>query len=341
MSKHPALFITHRGLMHQEAALAAAPADLDVTMLRTPTKDEILAKIPGKEFLISERSGVIDADIIAAGKDLRLIQRLGSQTQDIDLDAAKAMGIPVCYLPIRTCIMVAEHMFMQMLGVAKRVRELVEITLSAEDYGNPPTRCNEDTFAYNWAGMQDIRGLWESTIGILGMGEIGFELSRRLRPFGCNVIYNKRNPLPAHTERELNITYATWDELVSTSDFLCVLLPLFAETDQSLNKEFFDKMKPGASFISSGGSGVIEEQALAEAISSGRLYGAAVDNFTWEPIRKDSPLLEPSRNTLSNVILSPHTAAGTVPASQKDLRLEDYQNVTRSINNQELKFRVV
>jgi lactate dehydrogenase-like 2-hydroxyacid dehydrogenase len=189
--------------------------------------------------------------------------------------------------------------------------------------------------------MQDIRGLWESTVGILGMGEIGFELSRRLRPFGCNVIYNKRNPLPKHTERELNITYATWDELVSTSDFLCVLLPLFTETDQSLNAEFFAKMKPGACFISSGGSGVIDEKALADAISSGRLYGAAVDNFTWEPIRKDSPLLTPSRKLLSNVILSPHTAAGTVPSANKDLRLDDYQNISRVVNGQDVKFRLV
>jgi len=160
MSKHSTLFVTHRGLMHQQAAIDAAPSDLDVTMVRTPTKEEILSLMPGKEFLISERTGIIDADIIAAGKDLRLIQRLGSQTQDIDLDAAKAAGISVCYLPIRTCIMVAEHMFMQMLGVSKRIREIMDITLSAEDYGTPPTRCNEDTFAYNWAGLQDIRGLW-------------------------------------------------------------------------------------------------------------------------------------------------------------------------------------
>lgn len=173
MSKHPTLFITHRGLRHQESALRAAPTDLEMTMVRTPTKEQIISLMPGKEFLISERSGDIDADIIAAGKDLRLIQRLGSQSQDIDLDAAKAAGVPVCYLPIRICIMVAEHMVMQMLGVSKRIREIMDIALSAEDFGNPPTRCTEDTFAYNWSGLKDIRGIWESTIGILGMGEIG------------------------------------------------------------------------------------------------------------------------------------------------------------------------
>lgn len=220
MSKHPTLFITHRGLLHQQAALDAAPPELDITMVRSPSREEILALLPGKEFLITERSGIIDEEVIQTGKDLRLIQRLGSQTQDIDVDAAKASGIPVCYLPIRSCIMVAEHMMMQMLGLSKRVNEMREVMLSADTFGREPTLCTEDVFAYNWSDREDIRGLWESTVGILGMGEIGFELARRLRSFGCKVLYNKRNPLPAHTERELNVQYASWDELVSSSDFV-------------------------------------------------------------------------------------------------------------------------
>ena len=90
--KHAALFITHRGERHQMDALAAAPSVLDITMRRSPSKDEIISLLPGKEFLISERSGVIDADIINAGKDLRLIQRLGSLTYDIDLESR-----PICW----------------------------------------------------------------------------------------------------------------------------------------------------------------------------------------------------------------------------------------------------
>ncbi|HMD87874.1 MAG TPA: NAD(P)-dependent oxidoreductase [Anaerolineaceae bacterium] len=341
MYKHPTLFITHRGLFHQQAALEAAPANLEVTMLRTPTKEQILALLPGKEFLISERSGVIDAEMIQTGQDLRLIQRLGSQTQDIDLDVAKAAGIPVCYLPIRTCINVSEHMIMQILSLARRLREMVEVTLSAEDFGQEPTRCTEDTFAYNWSGREDIHSIWQSTVGILGMGEIGFELARRLKGFDCKVLYNKRHPLPAHTERELNVQYASCDELVASSDFVCILLPLLPETAQSMNREFFAKMKPGACFVSSGGSGVIDEAALAEALQSGRLYGAAVDNFTWEPIRKDCALLEPARKPGANVILTPHTAAGTVPSSNIGLRSEDFKNITHLLINEKLEYRLV
>ena len=127
--KHPTLFITHRGERHQNDALQAAPKDLEVTMLRSPSKEEILVALPGKEFLITERTGVIDADIINAGKDLKLIQRLGVQTYDIDLKAAKKAGIPVCYLPVRSCIMVAEPMLMQILVLAKRLREVMDLTI--------------------------------------------------------------------------------------------------------------------------------------------------------------------------------------------------------------------
>jgi phosphoglycerate dehydrogenase-like enzyme len=342
MSTHRTLFITHRGLIHQQESLDAAPAELDITMVRSPSKEEILSLLPGMEFLITERTGIIDKEIIHAGKNLRLIQRLGSQTYDIDLDAAKSAGVPVCYAPVRNCIMVAEHMMMQMLGLSKRINEMREVVLSAETFGREPARCSEDVFAYNWSGRTDLRALWQSTVGILGMGEIGFELARRLQNFGCKVLYNKRNRLPDRTERELGIQYAGAKELVSASDFLCVLLPFFAgETEQSLDQEFFLRMKAGACFVSAGGSGIIDEEALAAAISSGRLYGVAVDNFTWEPIRTDCPLLEPARRLGVNMILTPHTAAGTLPAVDKDVRDDDYQNLIRAIKGQDLAYRLV
>jgi len=129
-----------------------------VTLRRSPSKEEIIALLPGKEFLITERNGEIDADIIRAGKDLRLIQRLGAQTYDIDLEAARTAGIPVCTLPVVGCIRVAEHMLLQMLACAKRLRESIDVTLSAEDFGQPPRRCDENYFAYNWTGRRTSAG---------------------------------------------------------------------------------------------------------------------------------------------------------------------------------------
>jgi phosphoglycerate dehydrogenase-like enzyme len=347
MSNHPTLFITHRGERHQQAALDAAPAELNVTMWRTPSKEEIIALLPGMEFLITERTGEIDADIIQAGKDLRLIQRLGSLTHDIDLEAARAAGIPVCHLPVLSCIRVAEHMLLQMLACAKKLRESIDVTLSAESFGQPPQRCDEDYFAYNWSGREDIRGLWGATVGILGYGEIGAELARRLRGFGCKVLYNKRNPLPEAAEHEMGIRFAEVDDLMALSDYVCMLLPFFPETEQALNRAFFAGMKPGAIFVSCGGSGVVDDGALAEAVASEHLYGAAVDTYTFEPIAPDDPLLPLARDPRANLVLTPHTAAGAVaatriewPALLANERFDDYANLLRVLRGEELVGRL-
>ena len=88
--KHPTLYLTQRSERQQQSALAAAPAGLDITIRRDAARSEVLSLLPGAEFLISERAGVIDAEMIAAGRNLKLIQRLGAQSWDIDLDAQTA-----------------------------------------------------------------------------------------------------------------------------------------------------------------------------------------------------------------------------------------------------------
>jgi len=341
MTQHPVLFVTHRGERHQQAALAGAPPELAVTMRRSPSREELLALLPDYEFLISERSGQIDAGLIQAGRNLRLIQRLGSQTYDIDLAAARAVGVPVAYQPVTGCIMVAEHMLMQMLASAKRLRELMAIAEAAENGGRTPGRCDEDYYVYNWADVGQIQGLWQATVGILGMGEIGMELARRLQGWGCTVLYNKRQPLPSAAERALNVRYADRDTLLAQSDFVCMLLPFFPETAQTLNAEFFGRLKPGVCFVSCGGSGVVDEAALAEAVRSGRVFGAAVDTYAWEPIRPDSPLLGVVRGSRANLVLTPHVAAGSGSDRSEALtRYGDYTNLMRLLKGQGLAGRV-
>jgi phosphoglycerate dehydrogenase-like enzyme len=340
MTQHPTLFITHRGERHQQAALGSAPPELAITMRRTPSKEEVLALLPEVEFLISERTGEIDAEVIAAGKKLRLIQRLGSQTHDIDLAAAQAAGIPVCYAPVTGCIMVAEHMLLQILALAKRLREMMDVTQEAKDYGQPPRRCDEDYFAYNWSGRGGVTGLWGATVGILGMGEIGMELARRMHGAGATLLYNKRNPLPETAERELGVQYAGVDEMLARSDVICMLLPFFPETEQSLGAGFFGRMQPGSLFVSCGGSGVVDEDALADALRAGRLGGAALDTYTFEPISPDDPLLALAKDPRANVVLTPHTAAGTGEARRGE-RAGDYDNLIRCLRGEPLVGRLV
>lgn len=340
MDTHPTLFITRRGKLHQQKALEAAPAGLEVTMLRNPARDEVLRQIAASEFLISEREGEIGAEIIAAGRNLKLILRLGAQTWDIDLEAAKKAGVAVCYWPVGACIHVAEHILMQALGLSRRLRESMEVMQRAE-WQQEPRLCDEDIFAYNWSGRGGIAALWRATFGILGLGEIGSELARRLKGFDCQVLYNKRRRLPEAAEDELAVTYAEWDDLLRQSDIVCCLLPYFEETRRLLDARFFAGLKEGAIFVHCGGSGVVDEDALIEALRSGRLAGAALDTFAWEPPHPDSPLLQMGRDPAWNLILTPHVAAGGFSLDRYGHRSGDYTNIVRYLEGQTLFYRLV
>ncbi len=343
MTKRPlVLFLTDRGQRHQQAALAAAPPALNITMMRRPSKEEVLQQLPDAEFLISERSGVIDAEMIAAGPGLKLIQRLGSLTYDIDLDAARAAGVPVAAWPLPVAMMVAEHMMLQMLALAKRWGEVVAIAAAAGYWGQPSRRTDEDTFAYDWSGRSGISSLYEQTVGILGFGEIGTELARRLHGFTpSRILYHKRTRLPAQAERDLGITFASRAQTVAESDYLCVLLPYFPETDMAFNGEILSQMKHGAFLASCGSGSVIDEAALAQALAEGRLAGAALDTFEWEPLRPDNPLLPLTRDPAMNVILTPHTAAGSSQdADSKGTRRSEYTNIMRVLHGEKPRYQV-
>jgi len=341
--RHKTLFTTERGHRHQQAALAAAPAALDVTILRQPhpegTRATLLAHLPGIDYLISERVGVIDRELIQAAPSLKLILRLGSLTYDIDTEAAKAAGVRVCYWPVGGVIRVAEHMVMQMLALGKKLRESERIALAADDGWGASKRTDEDTFAYNWSERTGVEGLWQATVGILGFGEIGAELARRLRGWDVTLLYHKRRRLPAALEAELGLTYADKDALVRSSDYVANLLPYFPETDLSVNAEFFAQMKAGAFLVSCGSGSVINEADLAAALASGHLGGAALDTFEWEPIKADNPLAALAKADY-NVLLTPHIAAGATAAAAQERR-RDYTTIVDHIEGRPLRYRVV
>ena len=338
---HNVVFTTERGERHQQDALAAAPADLSVTMLRQPDREELRAALARADYLISERAGMIDADLLQAAPRLKLIQRLGSLTYDIDLEAAAAAGIAVCYWPVDSVIRVAEHTILQMLAVGKKLRQVEAIALAASPEWGSSRRTDEDTFAYNWSGRTGVAQLWQQTVGIIGFGEIGVEVARRLKGWGCTLYYHKRRPLPPATEAELGLTYLDSDALYARSDYLVNLLPYFRSTDQMLNGAVFTRMKRGAFLVSCGSGSVIDEAALAAAIQAGQLGGAALDTFEWEPLRPDNPLLALARAG-GNVLLTPHTAAGTEDGRDvKELRGQDYANVVNHRAQRSLQYRLV
>jgi phosphoglycerate dehydrogenase-like enzyme len=320
------------------------------------SRDEILALIPQADALITERVGHIDGEIIAAGKRLKIIQRLGSLYHDIDLDAAKARGIPVCTRPIRGTIAVAENMMLQMLAVLRRAMPLQKTVRTAptqfkltlplgpnntpQDVPFVPRRTSEDVFAFNWSGQTQVRLLAHKTVGILGFGEIGAELARRLQNWNCRVLYAKRQKLPTFIENDLRVEYRTQADILKESDIVVSLLPYFKETDMSLSAARIQTMKPGAFLCHAGSGSIIDEAAVAEAVRSGHLAGASFDTFEWEPIQPDNPLLElADRDPDANIFLLPHIGScNDIEASEFT---EFYGNVWNALNGNALEGRIV
>ncbi len=173
-------------------------------------------------------------------------------------------------------------------------------------------------------------------MGILGFGEIGAELSRRLQGFRpARILYHKRTRLPEHAEKDLGITYAPIEKVLAESDTVCMLLPYYPNTDTLLDAGLLSTMKRGACLVSCGSGSVIDEAALAQALQKGRLAGAALDTYEWEPIRPDNPLLPLARDPAMNVLLTPHTAAGSSADADSDrTRKGDYTNLVRVLRGE-------
>jgi phosphoglycerate dehydrogenase-like enzyme len=337
------LYLCPLGKQHQEWRLQAAPADLHITMRRsteTP-REEVLALLREADALITERAGVIDKAMIDAAPSLKLIQRLGSLYHDIDLDAAKARGIPVCTRPIRSTIAVAENLMLQMMAVLRRAMPLQQVIHTPPETYLPDgaRRTSEDVFAFNWSRQTQVALLLNKTVGILGFGEIGAELARRLQHWGCRVLYSKRNALPKFIEDDLQIEYREQEPLLRESDIVVCLLPYFKETDQWLNAERIAMMKSGAYLCEAGSGSVVDERAVADAVQRGHLAGASFDTYEWEPITPDNPLLTlAGENPDMNIFLLPHI--GSCNDITNSEFIEFYSNVSNMLKGRPLQGRI-
>lgn len=337
MARHRVLYLCPLADIHLEQRRRAAPAEIEPLLRRELSKAELIELLPSVECLISERAAEIDRDVIVAGRHLKLIQRIGSLIHDIDVEAARELGVPVAYWPLPSAIFVAEHLMMLTLALLKRARQLHAVTTSRQRWDREPRQTDANTFAYNWAGQREIYGLWQATVGILGMGEIGVELARRLRGFETRTMYYKRHRLPPTVEQELKLCYAAPEELIAQSDVVVSLLPYSPETVRYLNADRLARMKPTAILVHAGSGGVVDEQALAQALTSGRIFGAALDTYEWEPIPPDHPLLRLPDEV--NLLLTPHVAAGD-PARYRAELAGYYENPRRALASEPILYRV-
>ena len=338
-ARHRTVYVTQRAPVHQQVARAACPEQFELIMLVSPSTSEIVAAVADAEFLVSERSRVIDSSVIEAGRGLRLIQRLGLQVHDIDLDAARQARIPVCRWPLPQCAMVAEHVVMQMMGLLKRARAAERIVTEASAEWGAPRPCDADTFLIDWSKMSGVRQLRDCTVGIVGLGEIGTELALRLRAFGCELLYYRRSRMPGWAEEQMQIAYADLNDLLGRSDVVVLLLPHSPDTAGIADDRFLSRLQPGALLINAGASALLDEEAVARAYRTGHLGGVATDGFAWEPVRPDNPLVALAADPQANVVLTPHSAqAGLVIDTA--VRRAEYTNLVAVLEDGPLQHRV-
>ncbi len=338
MQKYRVIYQTSLSKLHQKAALSSAPENLDVVIIRDPSRDEMLKLVRDADFLISEREGIIDKELISCAPKLKLIQRIGRRTYDIDLEYAKSCEVAVCNQPIEKALNVAEHMMMQILTLSKYTRISMDTMKPGAAWDREPQKCDEDTFAINWTGIRNIRSLHNMTVGILGFGEAGHELALRLKSFRSLILYNKRKRLPVSVERDLGLHYRDGDAIFRESDIICSLLPLLPGIPGSINKSSIDLMKNGSFLVHCGASSTVNEKDVAEALKSGKLGGFAADTYAWEPVEPDNPLLAVSVNPVINIVLTPHIAVGSVSRPWFETI---YINIIRFLANEPLSDKLV
>lgn len=225
--------------------------------------------------------------------NLRVISNFGVGVDHIDLDAARARGIPVGNTPGFVDGATADMTFALLMAAARNV-------VRGDAYARSPEFTAYDA---NLLHGQEVYG---STLGIVGMGRIGKQVAQRARGFDMRVIYHNRNRDTA-AEAELGVTYATLPELLQQSDFVTLNVPLTPETRGLIGAAELAQMKPTAILVNIARGGVVDHDALVDALRNGTIWAAALDVTEPEPLPRDHPLLE-----MDNVVIAPHLGSATV-----------------------------
>lgn len=252
--------------------------------------EDLKAQIKDYDALIVRSATKVRREIIEAAENLKVIGRAGVGLDNVDREAAKERGIAVYNTPAATSISVAELALGMMLSAA---RHIAQGTVSLKQ-----GRWDKKKFK----GVE----LYGKTLGIIGMGRIGSELAKRAQAMGMSVFFFDA----VVSESEFG-TYKEMDEVLAEADFLSLHLPHTDSTHYLINTDAFAKMKDGAILVNAARGGVVDEEALYEALKSGKLRAAAVDVYESEPVTEHKLF------SLDNVVLTPHVGAQAEEGQQR------------------------
>jgi phosphoglycerate dehydrogenase-like enzyme len=277
------------------------PADVRLVS----SKPELHSNLQSAEAIVTEALN-IGREELALAPRLRVVHKYGMVLRNIDVAACEARGVKVLGVRRRANIACAEHAFALMLALVRRIEELNGL-ISIDHLAaiNRPYIAfdRRHTPGANWGRFSGMRTLSGSTVGIIGLGEIGREIATRANAFGMRILYFQRSRLPASEELSLEASYCSLESLLAESDVIIPQLPLDSSTLNFLNSERLALMKAGACIVNVSRAEVIDREAVLEALRSGHLGGFALDSLYDEPGRSDDELL-----SFANVILTPHMA---------------------------------
>lgn len=278
----------------------------------------IIIAYPGSPYLSRK--------ILESAREVQLVQNCGVGYDNIDIEAASDLGIPVANNPGWNSVSVAEHTIMLML-----------MTLKKAIYAHRRT-VGEGWIVRTMA--QDLLDktleLKDKTVGLIGLGAIGSEVARLANAFGAHVVYYKRSCLSEEQERALGVGYRSFGDLLAESDIVSLHVPLTDETRGLIGRDEIALMKDGAIIINTSREGILDERAAADALRSFKLSGAGLDvaytRVVDGRVTLDSPLVG-----FENVVFTPHQA-GTTFEARKRSSLQMSENVIKVLNRKKPSF---
>ena len=301
----------------EEIARAALPPGSTLTIV-PETDDQMFAAAMAQADVLFHCLRPIGAADLALAPRLKLIQKIGVGVNTIDLDAARAQGVSVCNMPGTNSAAVVELTLGLILSALRQIPWLDQQMRKGNGWPVPENDFDQ---------TGEING---RVVGLLGYGEIPKRLTPVLRALGADVIYHAR------TKRaDDDATYVSLEELVARSDILSLHVPLTAETQGMFDRARLGRMKAGAILINTARGGLVDEDALYDALQSGHLRAAGLDVFANEPIKPDNRLLG-----LSQVIVSPHIAWLT-PETLRRSMVVAMDNCQRLSRGEPLRHQIV
>ena len=293
----------------REIVRRVAPPELELHFAKTYDDAEQMALVENAEIILAGWAAVT-APMLTHAKKLRFIGKWGIGVDRIDVEAARRMKIPLAITAGANAAPVSELTIALMLGVYRRLAQ-ADSALRRGQWLKAEMRA----LGYQVAGK---------TVGLLGFGNIGRMVARRLAGFDPKIIYFDERRADAETEARLNVQFVSFEQLLAQSDILTLHAPYIPSTAKIINAQSIARMKTGAVLINTARGELVDEKALYDALVSQKLRGAGLDAFDPEPPLPDNPLFK-----LDQVMVTPHTGGAV---------FDNVENVTRHVIGNIMRF---